>query len=85
MGSDSRRGLFRLPNQLHLDEDLNFIADEDPASFECLVPGESEVRAINLRVGTKPSPLRAPWVSQPALSRDIKYHLARDAADCEIP
>ena len=35
-----------------------FTADEDPASFECLVPGEPEVSAIDLPMGTKPSPLR---------------------------
>jgi len=78
-------GLLRLPDQLHFDRDLDFIPDQGPASFERLVPSEPKVRAIDLAAGTKPSPLRTPGVSQPALSRDIQYHFARDIADCEVP
>jgi hypothetical protein len=70
-GHRSGGGLLRLPNQLDLDGDLDFIADEDPTRFECLVPGKTEVRAIDLPVGTKSSPLCTPGIGQTAPSRDI--------------
>jgi len=66
------------------DDDEFRPSGPSPPSFERLVPSEPKVRAIDLAAGTKPSPFRAPGVSQPALSRDIQYHFARDIADCEL-
>jgi hypothetical protein len=72
--------LLGLPNQLYLDRDLDFIANQDPARFEGLVPGETEVRAIDLPLGAKPSPLRTPGIGQTALSRDplVSSDIIRD-------
>src|SRR5262245_58944868 len=81
----SGRSCGRYLDGLHLQLDVDAIADEDAAGLEQLVPVQAEVLPVEGRRRRESETFVAPWILRAAAVLDVERHLARDVADRQVP
>jgi DNA-binding transcriptional LysR family regulator len=79
-GGALRRG----SDGLDVEVDVDAVADQDAASLEHLIPGESEVLAVDRRLGDEADTLVPPRVLAATTVLDVERYLAPDAANRQL-
>src|SRR5262245_29100995 len=79
----SRRLRGRGLHRLHVELDVDALADQHAAGLEHLVPGEPELLAIDRRLRDEARALVAPRVGAAAAVLDVEHDLADDVANAE--
>src|SRR5207302_1682869 len=78
-------GLIGFTGYFGVDRDLHVVPDQHAAGFKSGVPVESEILAVNARLGGGATPEKTPRILK--LRREVldrELHRARDAVDGEI-
>src|SRR5580692_937810 len=71
--------------ELDIKRDGDFLAHNNTTRFECRIPGESEIFAVDFGRCRKSDSSAAPWILRgSAQSFDVKYHLASDAMNGKV-
>src|SRR5688500_17640098 len=69
---------------LHLDLDLDIVADEDSTGLERGIPRQAEIASVDLRLSAEAHALAAPRITAPPLERRIQHDFARHVANGEV-
>src|SRR5687768_11840344 len=76
-------GKLRL-HRLDVDRDLDLIAHQNPARFERLVPGESEIATVDRGRGAEPKTLSTPRIASATFIVRLENDFARDVANRQL-
>src|SRR5688572_765478 len=76
-------GKLRL-HRLDVDRDLDLVAYQNPARFERLVPGESEIATVDRGRGAEPKTLSTPRIASAAFIVRLENDFARDIANRQL-
>src|SRR5665647_515480 len=80
----SEGGALRLLHGLDFEQHLDLVTDRHAAALDHLVPNETEVAAIELRLCAEADALAAPWILPRALVGRVERHFLRDSADGQV-
>src|SRR5450631_2610203 len=68
-------------DELHIQHDLDLLADENAAALDRDVPGQAEVLAVDLSGGLEAGAGAAPWVGADATEVQVEAGRLRDSLD----
>src|SRR6185369_13668406 len=82
----SRCGAFlgRFTHSLSFDQNLHFAPDENPPGFQRLIPEQTKIAAVDLRVRFKACARPAPGILPHAVERRVQRHFLGFAADGQV-
>lgn len=66
------------------DFDVDFFADQDAAGFECLIPGEAEIFAVDARRRFECEFVVAPWIFAGYCALRGEFNLFGRSANCKV-